>query len=74
MSGEPTASGVRGVALGARGASTLSTSYMLWQTKTQRLRGTTVPVQDGTGMEICNANCACANCWVVPLSNDKSTQ
>ena len=29
--------------------------------RTQRLSGTTVPVQDGTGMEICNANCACVN-------------
>ena len=23
-----------------------------------------VPVQDGTGMEICNANCACVNRWI----------
>ena len=28
--------------------------------RTQRLRGTTVLVQDGTGMDICNANCTCA--------------
>ena len=35
--------------------------------------GTTVPVQDGTGMEICNANCACTNHWiVVPLSGEFS--
>ena len=35
--------------------------------KTQRLLDTRVPrvlVQDGTGMENCNA---CANCWIVPL-------
>ena len=30
------------------------------RSRTQRLRGTTVPVQDRTGMEICNANGACA--------------
>ena len=35
--------------------------------RSQRLRGTTVPVQDGTGMEICNGNCACANRWIVPI-------
>ena len=33
----------------------------------QEHRNCTVPVQDGTGMEICNANCACATCWIVPL-------
>ena len=26
-----------------------------------------VPVQDGPGMEICNANCAYATRWIVPL-------
>ena len=31
--------------------------------RTQRLCGTTVPVQDRTGMEIRKANCACANHW-----------
>ena len=35
------------------------------RSRTQRLRGTTVLVQDGTGMEICNANCACATRWIV---------
>ena len=41
---------------------------MLWQTKN------TVTVQyhgigiDGTGMEIYNANCACVNRWIVPLT------
>ena len=29
--------------------------------RTQRLRGIMVPVQDGTGMEICNANYTCTN-------------
>ena len=40
------------------------------RSRTQRLRGTTVPVQDRTGMEICNANCACATLWIVPLTSE----
>ena len=32
----------------------------------KRLHSTTVPVQVGTGMEICNANCE--NRWIVPLN------
>ena len=36
--------------------------------RTQRLHGTTVLVRDGTGMEICNANCSCANHWIVLLT------
>ena len=36
-------------------------------TATAWYHSTTVPVQDGTGMEICNANFTCANRWIVPL-------
>ena len=35
------------------------------RSRTQRLRDTTILVQDGIGMEICNANCACASAWCV---------
>ena len=37
------------------------------RSRTHRLRGTTVPVQDETGMEICNDNCACVNRWILPV-------
>ena len=60
-SGESAARGVRGVS-----AWCSRSVHVLHVVADQRLRGTTVPVQDGTGMEICNANCACATCWIVP--------
>ena len=40
--------------------------------RTRRQRRTTVPVQDGSGMENCSADCTCAHCWIVPLTQLRS--
>ena len=65
-SGEPTAYGVRSVS--AWCSRSIHVVHIVAD-----LRDTTVPVQDGTGTEICNANCACANRWIVPLRCSSSS-
>ena len=65
-SGEPTARGVCGVSTWCLEECPRRTCC--GRRRTHRLRDTTVPVQDGTGMEICNANCACANHWIIHVS------
>ena len=45
--------------LGIRGVSSL------WQTKNSDCAcGIMVPVQDGSGIEICSAICTCVNRWI----------
>ena len=62
-SGGPTAHGVRSVSAW-RSRSVCIAHVVVNQEHSE----CAVPlVQDGTGMEISNANCACANRWTVPL-------
>ena len=60
MSGGPTAHGVHSVHTWRS-----RSVHVVHAVANQGHSDCTVPVQDGTGMVICNANCACMNHWMV---------